>query len=112
MQFLAQRLNRYQSAILMGDLNCEPDASEFNYLLTHTALEHPSDYPRTFPSWRPQRRLDHILATNDLTVKHLRTIPFVCSDHLPVIAEIYTKEFKRDLRFGPAPHMQSASCNP
>jgi len=88
MKFLAQRLNRYQSAILMGDLNCEPDASEFSYLLTHTSLEPPSDNPRTFPSWRPQRQLDYILATGDLTVKHLRTIPFICSDHLPVIAEI------------------------
>jgi len=90
MQFLIQRLNRYQSAILMGDLNCEADASEFKHLLTHTALEPSSDNPRTFPSWRPQRQLDHILATGDLAVKHLRTIPFICSDHLPVIAEIGT----------------------
>jgi len=94
MKFLAQRLNRYQSAILMGDLNCEPDASEFSYLLTHTSLEPPSDNPRTFPSWRPQRQLDYILATGDLTVKHLRTIPFICSDHLPVIAEIDINEKK------------------
>ncbi len=91
MQFLAQRLNRYRSAILMGDLNCGPNAPEFNHLLTHTALERPSDYPCTFPSWRPQRHLDHILATGDLAVRHLRTIPFICSDHLPVIAEIYIR---------------------
>ncbi len=88
-QFLVQRLNRYQSAILMGDLNCEPDASEFNHLLTHTALEPPAGYPRTFPSWWPQRQLDHILATNDLTVRDLHSLPFICSDHLPVIADIY-----------------------
>ncbi len=90
-QFLVQRLNRYRSAILMGDLNCGPKALEFNYLLDHTTLEDPSDHPRTFPSWRPQRCLDHILATNDLAVRHLRTIPFICSDHLPVAAEIYLR---------------------
>jgi len=88
-QFLVQHLNRYQNAILMGDLNCGPNSSEFNYLLKHTALEGTPDQPSTFPSWRPQRRLDYILTTNDLAVRHLQTIPFICSDHLPVIAEIY-----------------------
>jgi len=88
-QFMIKRLNRYRNAILMGDLNCEPDASEFNRLLTQTALEHPSDNPRTFPSWQPQRQLDHILATSGLAVRHLHVIPFICSDHLPVIAEIH-----------------------
>lgn len=91
-QFLIQRLNSYQSAILMGDLNCEPDSREFNYLLSHTALEDTSEHPYTFPSWRPQRQLDHILATGDLAVRHLQTMPFACSDHLPVIAEIHPGE--------------------
>jgi len=88
-QFLIQHLNYYPSAILMGDLNCEPDSPEFRYLLAHTTLRQAPDHPYTFPSWRPQRQLDHILATEDLTIKHLHTMPFICSDHLPVIAEIH-----------------------
>jgi len=95
MQFLIQRLNHYQNAILLGDLNCEPDSPEFNHLLSHTALEDTPGHPCTFPSWRPQRQLDHILATGNLTVSHLHTMPFVCSDHLPVIAEIHSNETKQ-----------------
>jgi len=87
-RFLVQRLKRYPSAILMGDLNCEPGSTEFSYLLEHTMLQNVADRPCTFPSWQPQRRLDHILATGDLAVEHLHTMPFVCSDHLPVFADI------------------------
>jgi len=88
-RFLIQHLKRYQHAILMGDLNCEPNSPEFSYLFAHSDLKDLPDHPYSFPSWHPQRRLDHILATNNLTVKHLHAIPFVCSDHLPVIAEIH-----------------------
>jgi len=87
-RFLVQRLNRYPDAILMGDLNCEPGSPEFNYLLMHTALEDMAVRPRTFPSWNPRRRLDHILITNNLAVEGLRAMPFICSDHLPVVAVI------------------------
>ncbi len=92
MRFLAQRLNRYPDAILMGDLNCEPGSVEFKYLLMHSKLEYSASGPDTFPSWKPRRRLDHILATHSLALEGLRTMPFICSDHLPVTAEIHWKQ--------------------
>lgn len=88
MEFLIRRLNRHASVLLMGDLNCEPNAMEFRHLLAATRLTAPPGAPATFPSWRPARRLDHILATPDIAIHGLRAMPFVCSDHLPVVAAI------------------------
>lgn len=88
MHFLAQRLNRHKSAILMGDLNCGADAQELADLLQHTRLILPATSPLTFPSWRPRRRLDHILVSDDLCVEDMQALPLVCSDHLPVAARV------------------------
>ncbi len=89
MRYLASLVNRHQSAILMGDFNCAPDSREMTTLLNHTRL-HLADgpIPCTFPSWQPRRHLDHILATGDLEIGNLTTLPLLCSDHLPVVADI------------------------
>lgn len=87
-RFLAQRINRHSSAVLMGDLNCDPESREFSYLLSHTRLQNFVARPYTFPSWKPRRSLDHILVTDDLLLEELRALPLVCSDHLPLAASV------------------------
>ncbi len=93
MRFVIQRLKRYPYAILMGDLNCEPGAGEFNFLIQHGGLT-AVDTPPTFPSWKPRRCLDHILVTRGLRLQELHTMPFVCSDHLPVKAVVTASKEK------------------
>ncbi len=89
MRYLASLINRHHSAVLLGDFNCAPDSREMLLLLNHTRLHlSPAPCPATFPSWQPRRRLDHILATGDLEINNLTTLPLLCSDHLPVCAEI------------------------
>jgi len=88
-RYLASLVNRHRSAIVMGDFNCAPDSKEMSILLNHTRLHFsPTPAPCTFPSWQPRRRLDHILASGDLEISKLTTLPLICSDHLPVSAEI------------------------
>jgi len=88
LHYIAQRMKQHEDAILMGDLNCEPDSSEFRTLLDEASLHPHKPPPPTFPSWQPQRRIDHILTRGKPRVRHLETMPFVGSDHLPIIAEI------------------------
>jgi len=89
MRFLSGLVNQHRSVILMGDFNCAPGSREMEHLLNHTRLRgYDGDIPCTFPSWQPRRRLDHILVSGDLTLVSLRAMPMVCSDHLPVTAEI------------------------
>jgi len=85
---IAKCMQGHQHAILMGDLNCEPDSSEFLTFVDEAGLNTPPASPATFPSWQPQRRIDHILTRGDARIISLQTIAFVGSDHLPVVAEI------------------------
>jgi len=85
---LIQRINRRKSAILLGDFNCQPDSRGIRALLTETRLRPGRWQPATYPSWRPRRVLDHILATDDLTLDNLQTTPALLSDHLPVSAQV------------------------
>jgi len=88
LRYIAQRINSHEHAILMGDLNCEPASSEFRMLLDEAALHPHGHAPATFPSWQPQRHIDHILTRGRPHITHLETMPFIGSDHLPIIAEV------------------------
>ena len=42
----------------------------------------------TFPSWRPQRCLDHILLSSELVLERVEVLSLPISDHLPVAVDI------------------------
>ena len=86
--FIAELLHDRPNAMLMGDLNCAPDSPELKLLFDDTALAPPADPRPTFPSWRPQRAIDHILVTSHLEIERMWTLPAAFSDHLPLAAEI------------------------
>ena len=88
-EFLAELIGDHPYAVLMGDLNCAAASDELKPLLTHTRLAPgPTPLPPTFPSWRPRRAIDHILATPGLEIEQLWTLPHPVSDHLPLAAQI------------------------
>ncbi|MGH8145060.1 MAG: endonuclease/exonuclease/phosphatase family protein [Rhodanobacteraceae bacterium] len=86
--FIAELLHDRPNAMLMGDLNCPPDSRELHRLFAQTALAPPVDPQATFPSWHPQRAIDHILVTSSLAIERMWTLPAAFSDHLPLAAEI------------------------
>jgi len=56
-------------------------------LYRQTALVPPSDRVPTFPSWAPQRSLDHVLV-GGLDITSYRAIPAAGSDHMAVAVEL------------------------
>jgi len=42
----------------------------------------------SFPSWRPEKALDHILVSPSLDLHDARVISYPVSDHLPISMEI------------------------
>lgn len=86
--FIADLLHDSNHAVLMGDFNCPPDSPELAPLFRRTALAHPQQPRPTFPSWRPQRAIDHILVTDSIAVQRMWTLPAAFSDHLALAAEI------------------------
>lgn len=87
LDFLAELLGDAGRVVLMGDFNCSPEAPEMQVLYRRTRLQPPPRPVSTFPSWAPQRSLDHLLCAG-FQVREYRALPAAGSDHLAVAAEI------------------------
>lgn len=81
---IAAGLARWPNALLMGDFNAPLDSPEMRAFLDATGLLAPEQKLRTFPSWRPQRALDHILLSPSLEMRDLRVLDSALSDHRPL----------------------------
>lgn len=88
LDYISAIINEYRHVILMGDMNCQSDSEEMDYLINRTLMSEPFHGMDTFPSWRPQHNIDHILVTPTLHVDHVRALNFSLSDHLPVEMQI------------------------
>ena len=86
--FIAEVLQDYPHAVLMGDLNTDTDSPEMRHLFARCSLVPPAQATPTFPSWKPRKALDHILTSEALHLEKLWALPQAFSDHLPVAAEI------------------------
>lgn len=75
--------------ILAGDFNiAQQDELK---LLTESQLQLATSAP-TFPSWKPNRWLDHLFFSNHFRIKSCYTFDeFYFSDHLPLLAEVELK---------------------
>jgi endonuclease/exonuclease/phosphatase family metal-dependent hydrolase len=81
--FLAQRIDPTSASLLIGDLNCEPAELAADEAIRVAGLRVTQSQP-TFPSWRPRRCLDHLLATASVDVLDSRALDLQLSDHLPL----------------------------
>jgi endonuclease/exonuclease/phosphatase family metal-dependent hydrolase len=86
--FIAELMQDAPHGILMGDFNCETNAAEMRALYDRCHLQPPDVHLPTFPSWKPERAIDHILATEGVQVARRWALPDVPSDHLATAAEI------------------------
>lgn len=88
-EFLAELVREYGHVIVMGDLNCGSDSPEMKALLTAARLRDPSPGLYTFPSWQPDRQLDHILVSSSIMVERVKVLgQHTYSDHLPIAMEV------------------------
>ncbi|GIX35484.1 MAG: endonuclease [Lysobacteraceae bacterium] len=86
--FIAELAQDCPHAVLMGDLNCEPESNELRAFFRRSGFEPPDCRLPSFPSWRPRRCIDHILATPGVPVLRRWLLPNLASDHLGMAAEI------------------------
>lgn len=90
--FLTELVGRYQHVVVMGDMNCLEDSPEIRQLKTSTGLIS-SGCPRpSYPSWKPTRRIDHILVSPSIAIEETRVLKHAFSDHLPVAMTISLPE--------------------
>lgn len=90
--FIADILAGLPHAVLMGDFNCDPEQPEMQQLYRKTRLQPPDRCVPTFPSWRPQRAIDHMLVTPALALATMQALPAAQSDHLALSVELDVPE--------------------
>jgi endonuclease/exonuclease/phosphatase family metal-dependent hydrolase len=96
---IAEVLQDYPHAVLMGDLNTEVRSAEMKHLFARSPLVPPHQATPTFPSWKPRRALDHILTSEAIQLDKVWALPQAFSDHLPLAAEI-----RLPAHIAPRPH--------
>ncbi len=84
LSYLAQQLEGEDLVVVMGDLNSHMATDVLDSPLGELGLVQPAAPHATFPAWRPQLALDHILASPALSVTDHEVLPFHISDHLPI----------------------------
>src|SRR5690606_35235435 len=88
LSFIAELLADTPQVVLMGHFNCTVDRPEMASLFRQTRLQPPACLVHTFPSWKPQKAIDHILVSNRLGYRDMQAFPDAFSDHLALSVEL------------------------
>jgi endonuclease/exonuclease/phosphatase family metal-dependent hydrolase len=88
LKFLAERLQDSANLIVMGDLNTQVDTPQILEFRDELNLLAPTRGLASFPSWQPQRAIDHILISRHLGSVEAGVLDATNSDHCPVSLEI------------------------
>ncbi len=92
LSYVASQLRKYEHVIVMGDLNCPSNSIEVKLLINNANLREPKHDLLTFPSWNPERNIDHILVSPSLRVEKVSVLNCTYSDHLPIAMEVILPE--------------------
>ena len=84
LKYLRERLSGARHLVVMGDFNAGADSTKIRNFCEALDLEVPTADLPSYPSWKPQRALDHILTSPSLRASDAEVIDVGYSDHLPV----------------------------
>lgn len=98
--YVCKLVEDYEHIVVMGDLNNHAEKLLECTPLKHTRLQPLPEKVNTFPSWRPERSLDHIMVSPSLSVRNAGVVCFPVSDHLPIALDValpagYSKDNKK-----------------
>tara|TARA_R110001592_G_scaffold93168_3_gene270771 strand:- start:313 stop:1173 length:861 start_codon:yes stop_codon:yes gene_type:complete len=87
LSFVRTLIEGFNHVVLMGDMNTHAEKILHDSPLEGAGLVALPGVSHTFPSWRPEKALDHILISRGLLVKRAEVVAFPVSDHLPIALE-------------------------
>lgn len=99
LKFLARELDSSRNLVVLGDFNTQVDSPSVKEFCETMALSAPTRGLASYPSWQPQRAIDHILVSRTLKFGVAEVYDVTYSDHCPVGLEI---ELPEQLNLPPA----------
>jgi endonuclease/exonuclease/phosphatase family metal-dependent hydrolase len=88
LRFLAKKLAGSPHLVVMGDLNTQVNSSPLLEFRQTLDLVAPTAGLASYPSWQPQRAIDHILVSHKLVTSEAEVLDVTYSDHCPVALEV------------------------
>jgi endonuclease/exonuclease/phosphatase family metal-dependent hydrolase len=88
LRYLSRTLNSGRNLVVIGDFNTQVDSPHVMEFRETLALAAPTRGLATYPSWQPQRDIDHILVSRGLESAQARVLDVAYSDHCPVALEL------------------------
>ncbi len=88
LDYLVEIARRYRMIVLMGDFNCGCGSRMLRAAIAAAGLRGLDCELKTFPSWRPEHNLDHILVSPQLRIADARVLDYALSDHLPISMKV------------------------
>ena len=95
LQFLTERLQDAQRLIVMGDFNTSINGGDVLSFCDRLGLQAPTSGLATYPSWQPQRDIDHILLSQGIDGYDARVVDVGMSDHCPIELSVQLPEGMR-----------------
>ena len=92
LDYIRELARHYPYLVLMGDFNCDGGSRALKELIESTDMQGLDRELKTFPSWRPRRNLDHILASENLRIMEAQVLDYPFSDHLPLSMRVALPE--------------------
>ena len=99
LDFLTSQFEHCRHLIVMGDLNAPVGSRELQDFCARLELSAPTRDLASFPSWQPQRAIDHILLSKSISAHKAQVVDVNYSDHCPVELEL---ELPSAIRLRPA----------
>lgn len=88
LRYLHRKLQERQHLVVMGDFNVNASNGKLKDFCRALDLDVPTRGLPSYPSWKPQRALDHVLVSRSLACSAPEVIDVGYSDHLPVGVDI------------------------
>lgn len=88
LSYVCDMVAPYEHVVIMGDLNLR--AAQLQHSpLGRLGLQDVTEPLLTYPSWRPDRHIDHILVSAGLHIEHVEALDCTLSDHRPVAMTLH-----------------------
>lgn len=88
--FISKTLAIRERVILAGDFNCTPDSHPLRNFDEGSDLDLVTEKHPAFPSWNPNRAIDHIFISKSFGPATCDVMPVIYSDHLPLALKLNT----------------------
>lgn len=90
--YIAEQIAHERQVVVMGDMNTPMRQLLENSPLRDLDLVPAENCAPTYPAWRPELALDHVLVSPNLRINDYQVLSCRISDHLPIAVEIAVRE--------------------